>query len=58
MLSWIGKLKDTTAHASPTRTHTHVLPVHLVHSSSQVPDPQIFTSVTNGPGDPLPPSYD
>ena len=42
MLLWSRKLKDTTAHASPKRTNTHALPVHLLHTPSPVPAPQSF----------------
>ena len=42
MLSWSGKSKDATAHASPTGTNTHALPVNLVRTPSLVPTPRTF----------------
>ena len=57
ILSCYGDLKDTKAHASPTRTNNHVLPVKFVHKPSPVPDSQ--TCFTNGTAsDPQSPYHD
>ena len=48
-------MKDATAHASPTGSNTHVLPVHLVHTPYPIPDTQNVTDEKNGPSDPLTP---
>ena len=57
MFSWNGKSKDATAHASPTRTNTHALLIHLVHTPSLVPSPQTFFTYGTE-SDPPSPSYD
>ena len=54
MFSWSGKSKEATDHASPTRTNTHALPVHLVHTPSQVPTPRTFFTHGTSSEPPLP----